>query len=202
MRFIQHHAMRKVACLSVLVFGVLVVAPSAANAQTVDTFCAKAANVRQVNQTLGAMQPKDVAAARALLQTVETELAGLRDAVPPQIAGDVLVITDAFTTFSNAIQAINPSAPNNEQLAQLKTALTAIVGKAGEIKKASSSVEAFITANCDLGPVPVGGVDTGAGGTAGGTDGGTGPLTVIAVAGLAAAGLLVFATRRLVHTTR
>jgi hypothetical protein len=123
------------------------------------------------------------------LQSFADAYSALTALAPPEIADDVALLSNSFQQVVTAIDAIDPSLPDDQQAAQLQAALAPLQANLAALQAAAVEVRTFIEANC----VPAGGIAAGHGGAAG-SSGDAAPYA--AAAGVTAIAAAAWLSRR------
>ena len=175
---------------AVITFVVVGAGASTAGAQvgTPATFCEGANNLGDIATMLDTDVPPDVLVGQ--LQSFADAYSALTAVSPPEIADDIALLSSAFQQVVDAISAIDPTLPEDQQDAQLQAALAPLQAQLPALQAAAATVNAYVAANC----TPVGGVAAGFGGTAG--DSSRDVLPFLAGAGLLGLAGAVELTRR------
>jgi hypothetical protein len=124
-------------------------------------FCEGAADLADFGEMFDTDAPPQVVIEQ--LQTFADAYSALTALAPPEIADDVALLSNSFSQVIDAIDAIDPSLPEDQQAAQLQAALAPLQANLPALQAAGAEVRAFIEANC----LPAGGVAAGHGGAAG-----------------------------------
>jgi hypothetical protein len=136
---------------------------SVAGAQqaTPAAFCEGAANLADFGEMFATDAPPQVVIDQ--LQSFADAYSALTALAPPEIADDVALLSNSFQQVVDAIDAIDPALPEDQQATQLQAALAPLQANLPALQGAAAEVRAFIEANC----LPAGGVAAGFGGTSG-----------------------------------
>jgi hypothetical protein len=124
-------------------------------------FCEGAANLADFGEMFDTDAPPQVIIDQ--LQSFADAYSALTALAPPEIADDVALLSNSLSQVVDAIDAIDPSLPEDQQAAQLQAALAPLQANLAALQAAAVEVRTFIEANC----VPAGGVAAGFGGTSG-----------------------------------